>query len=201
VQQCGASAGSGNRENSAGGIKVINPALVVVDPQNDCFAAGNPNIRQFQNSVLVINSAIGLFHRQGWPVVFMQHTSREKPLGSRQWAIHNSFDVRPGDVCLPKSHKDAFVDTHLDLLLAGRDVELVVIAGYMSEGAVLATYHAALRHDYRAAILRGGVASLDREAHRLLTATTRQISLEELWALPGATWSTALTPYVESYTA
>jgi len=143
--------------------------LLVLDPQNDFFESGNPNLAEFRRVIPRINEALSLFRERGWPVVFVQHTSARKLPGTRAWEIYSDFDCQPEDLRVSKKHKGAFEDTGLDLLLNSQDVDLIIICGFMSEHCVQATYKEALARDYRAAILEGGIASLDdRETERIM---------------------------------
>ena len=62
------------------GVSIMKPALLVVDPQNDFFESDNPNLVEFQRVLPTINSAISIFKKQGWLVIFIQHTSSKKAL-------------------------------------------------------------------------------------------------------------------------
>jgi nicotinamidase-related amidase len=83
-------------------------ALLVLDPQNDFFEEGNPNLGEFQATIPVVNRAMQLFHERGLPVIFMQHTSLKKPAGSHAWEIHPSFESQPEDIRLIKERENAF---------------------------------------------------------------------------------------------
>lgn len=137
------------------------PALIILDAQNDFFGADNPNLAAFRRSVPVINAAISAFRRRGWPVIFMQHTSPARPAGSAAWQIHAGFQRGPQDAALIKTQQNAFDGSNLNQHLAARGVDVLVIAGYVGEYCVLATYCAAQRMRYQAFVLQGGTASLE----------------------------------------
>lgn len=87
----------------------MKPALPVLDPQNDFFGDDNPNLAAFQTAVPTINAALAFFRQRRWPVVFVQHSSVDKPAGSYAWAINEQFDCRPDDTRLSKRHDTAFL--------------------------------------------------------------------------------------------
>lgn len=137
------------------------PALLILDAQNDFFGADNPHLAAFQCSVPVINAAIAAFQRRGWPVIFVQHTSPAKPAGSAAWQIHAGFQRGPQDAALIKTQHNAFDGSNLNQHLATRGADVLVIAGYVAEYCVLATYRAAQRMRYQPFVLRDGTASLE----------------------------------------
>jgi len=137
------------------------PALLILDAQNDFFGVDNPNLAAFQRSVPVINAASAAFRRRGWPVIFVQHTSPTKPAGSPAWQIHAGFERGPQDAVLAKTQHNAFDGSGLQQLLVARSADVLVIAGYVTEYCVLATYRAAQRMRYQVFILKDGTASLE----------------------------------------
>ena len=160
-------------------------ALLVLDPQNDFFEEGNPNIGGFRATIPVVNRALQLFHERGLPVVILQHTSLKKPAGSPAWQIHPSFACRPDDIRLIKKHENAFWDSELDATLKKQQVESVIIAGYLAERCVLSTLRGALERSYRGAVLEGGIASLDNRFTRFTLEISPHLSLDELQAKIG----------------
>jgi len=70
----------------------MNPALLIVDPQNDFFESDNPNLVEFQRVLPTINAVIALFKKRGWLIVFVQHTSSKKQPGTHAWKIFEGFN-------------------------------------------------------------------------------------------------------------
>lgn len=137
------------------------PALLILDAQNDFFGADNPRREAFLRSLAVINRASAVFHQRGWPVIFLQHTSPAKPAGSAAWQIYPAFERAPHDAVLSKTQHNAFDSTALQRMLSARGADVLVIAGYVTEYCVAATYRAATRLRYQAFVLQDGVASLE----------------------------------------
>lgn len=156
------------------------PVLLILDAQNDFFGADNPRLADFQRSVPVINRGLDCFHRRGWPVIFVQHTSASKPAGSEAWQIAPAFERRPQDAAIPKSHHNAFDGTPLQAMLAARGADVLVLAGYVTEYCVAATYRAADRLRYQVFALRNGIASLEDKRLEEFEPDVHWLAVEEL---------------------
>jgi nicotinamidase-related amidase len=161
----------------------VNPALLVVDPQNDFFDDDNCNLAEFRRVLPKINTAIALCRKQRWPVVFVQHTSLKKPAGSREWSIYPGVDCRREDLRLNKAFSNAFWQTDLEEQLKARGVNYVVVVGFMAEHCVLSTYRGARERNFQAAVLRDGIAGEKSEYTRFVYETSATVTLNELQPL------------------
>ncbi len=157
----------------------MNPALLILDPQNDFFGADNPNLAAFQAAVPVINAASAHFRAQKWPLAFIQHTSQHKPAGSDIWEIYPGFERRPDDLVLNKTHYNAFWNTKLDSLLRSLQVDFVLVCGFISEYCVLSTLRGAFERGYAGAILHGAIASLQDARTRFVLDISPHIGLDQ----------------------
>ena len=160
----------------------MNTALLILDTQNDFFAAGNPNLAAFEAAADVINAAIARFRAAGGGPIFVQHTSERKPAGSQPWAIHERFDCRPIDVRFNKTTENAFWNTGLDALLRSQRVGLVIVAGFVAERGVLSTLRGAAERGYQAALLEGGIAGFDDRYTQFVLEISSRVSLDALRA-------------------
>ena len=158
----------------------MNTALVILDAQNDFFAAGNPNLPAFEAAAEVINAAIARFRTAGGGPIFVQHTSERKPAGSQRWAINDRFDCRPIDVRFNKTTENAFWNTGLDALLRSQRVGRVLIAGFIAERCVLSTLRGAKERGYQAVLLEGGIAGYDDRYTQFTLEISPRLSLEAL---------------------
>lgn len=156
----------------------MKPVLLVIDPQADFF--DNGNLAEFRRVLPKINAAIALFRKQRWPVIFVQHTSARKPSESWAWPIYAGFDCRREDLRLNKAYGNAFWQTDLDEWLKALGVDYVVVAGFMAEHCVLSTYRGAHERNYRAAILRDGIAGLKHDDTSFVYETSTTVTLSEL---------------------
>ena len=160
--------------------KKMNPALLVLDPQNDFFGEDNPNLTEFQLALMQINAAIAIFRKQKRLIVFVQHVSANKLEGSEAWQIYKDIDYRPDDVCFSKRQPNAFWQTGLDDYLTSMEIDTVVIAGFIAEFCVLSTYRGAQERGYHGLILQNGIASLVKDRTQFIMAITENISLTQL---------------------
>ncbi|MFO7663187.1 MAG: isochorismatase family cysteine hydrolase [Chloroflexota bacterium] len=161
---------------------IMKPALLIIDPQNDFFSAGNPNAGSFEATIPVINQAIGLFRKRGWSIVFVQHTSNRLPARSQSWLIDERFDCRPTDTRISKTTGNAFWNTGLDSLLRSIRIDTVVISGYVAEQCVLSTLRGAEERGYQAVLLEGGIAGMDDRYTQFTMEISNRISTEGLLA-------------------
>jgi nicotinamidase-related amidase len=155
-------------------------ALLVLDPQNDFFQEDNPNFDEFYATIPVINRALRLFRQKGLTIVFLQHTSTKKPVGSHSWEIYPSIDCQPDDIRLIKKYENAFWNSELDATLVKRQVDSVIITGYLAERCVLSTLRGALERSYHGSILEGAIASLDKRLTHFTLEISSHLSIEEL---------------------
>jgi nicotinamidase-related amidase len=158
----------------------MKPALLILDPQNDFFASDNPNLSEFQATVPIINAAVALFRTQNWPIVFIQHTSKNKAAGTYAWAIYADIYCSPEDTRLSKAYANAFWKTKLDFILKSARVDFVVVTGFLAEHCVLSTFRGARERGYRGAILQGATASLNDQYTKFVLEISPCITLEEL---------------------
>lgn len=141
----------------------MKPILLILDPQNDFLQPSNHNLAEFEGAVININEAIFQFRQRGWLVLFVQHDSRTKSMGSYPWEVYEGFDCHQEDPRLYKTHPDAFLETKLDSILDNCNIDFVLVCGFLAERCVLATYLGALERGHNAVILEGAVASLNSQ--------------------------------------
>ena len=155
-------------------------ALLILDPQNDFFEEDNPNLSAFQATVPIINAAIAIFRDQNWPITFIQHTSKRKPAGSDIWKIYPQFNHHPHDICLNKTHYSAFWQTDLETILKEKQVNSVIVCGYISEYFVLSTLSAAMERGFDASILEGAIASLNDHRTQFTLEISPTIRIDQI---------------------
>jgi nicotinamidase-related amidase len=155
-------------------------ALLILDPQNDFFGEDNPNLSAFQATVPIINAAIAIFRDQNWPIIFIQHTSNRKPAGSDIWKIYPQFNHHPDDICLIKAHFNAFWQTDLETILKEKQVNSVIVCGYLSEYCVLSTLRAALERGFEAVLLEDAIASLDDHRTQFTLEISPRIKIDQI---------------------
>ena len=88
--------------------------------------------------------------------------------GSAQAALHESLEVRDGDITVRKTRFGAFSTTGLYRDLRASSVDTLVVAGVSTAGVVLSTLRDAADQDYRLFVLADATADHDPEVHRVL---------------------------------
>jgi nicotinamidase-related amidase len=88
--------------------------------------------------------------------------------GSPEAALHESLEVREGDIHARKTRFGAFSTTDLYGDLHARGVDTLVIAGVSTSGVVLSTLRDAGDRDFRVLVLEDATADHDPEVHRVL---------------------------------
>ncbi|MBI5962190.1 MAG: cysteine hydrolase [Chloroflexi bacterium] len=164
---------------------MMNPALLVIDPQNDFFESDNLNLVEFQRVLPTINDAIAFFKKQNWLVIFIQHTSSKKALGTYAWKIYEGFKFVPEDFQISKRYSNAFWKTKLNSLLKSSQIDFVLVAGFCSEHCVLSTLRGAYERGYKGMVLRDAIASLDDRNTDFVLNISKNLSLDEFLAMIG----------------
>lgn len=126
-----------------------NTALLVIDVQNGVMAGSIKSESVIANVARLVEKA----WLRGVPVVWVQHTSDELPLGSEQWKIVPQLVPDEKDPLVGKRYGDSFEDTDLEKVLAGLGVGSLVVAGAQSDVCIRCTLHGALARGYDALLV------------------------------------------------
>lgn len=150
-----------------------NPALVVIDMQNDFVLPGAPaSVAGAWATIPRIRELLEYARHRSWPVI---HAIREhRPdgsdveytrvelfrrtggicvAGSHGARIVDELAPAPGDHVLTKQRFSAFLGTELDLLLRRLQVRTLIIAGTQYPNCIRATVMDALARDYRVVVI------------------------------------------------
>lgn len=133
-------------------------ALVVVDVQHEII---DPLYRR-DEVVDVIGRLVDRARAAGEPVVWIQHSDEDMPIGSPQWEYVPELTMREDEPLVHKVHPDAFEDTELDDVLREVGVGEVVIVGAYSDACVRATLHGAFGRGYDTTLVADGHTTPDR---------------------------------------
>jgi nicotinamidase-related amidase len=82
------------------------------------------------------------------PVVWVQHSDDDLPVGSESWEYVPELDRRDSEPLVHKTYGDSFEDTDLEGLLADRRVGRLVVTGAQTDACVRSTLHGALVRGY-----------------------------------------------------
>lgn len=138
-------------------------ALVVIDAQNDFlhpdgwYASSGVDIGHMRRTIEPIRQLVAASRDGGVPVVWTRHGFRDetdagvffalRPFlrdgGLRRdtwgYGLYDELEVRPEDWIVEKSRLSAFFDTNLEVILRGLDVEVLLIAGVLTNQCIAAT--------------------------------------------------------------
>ena len=160
-------------------------ALLVIDIQNEYFTGKLP-ITFPAGSLANVLCAMDAARDHGVLVVVIQHASPQPDApvfrkGSREWELHADVAARPHDVLIHKSLPGSFTGTELETWLRERNVESVVIAGYMTQMCCDTTARQAMHLGFGVEFLSDATGTLavknaagtvsDEELHRAILVT------------------------------
>jgi nicotinamidase-related amidase len=124
-------------------------ALLVIDVQNGVVGEAYERDAVVANIATLVERARGT----GAPVVWVQHSSGDLPRGSEQWEYVPELPQAEGEPVVHKTYGDAFEDTDLEAVLAGRRVGRLVVAGAQTDACVRSTLHGAITRGYDATLV------------------------------------------------
>ena len=166
-----------------------NTALLVVDVQTGVVANAHARDEVVANIANLVEAA----RRRQTPVIWVQHVSDELPRGSEAWQIAPELSPAADEALIEKAYGDAFEDTDLEQLLAGRAVGRLVVAGAQSDACVRSTIHGAFTRGYDVTLVSDAHTTDDRTMYGGPPAA-QVIALTNLyWSYQSAPGRTALT--------
>lgn len=139
--------------------KVIKPALLVIDIQNE-YLPMVPE-RDKEIGMYYINSLIQLFRLYNYPVVRVYHTDKQhgpQP-GTEKFEFPTSVLVKADDPKVIKNYGDGFNKTELDQILKEKGCNTLFLCGLSAVGCVLSTWIGAQNHDYTAFMVKDAIMS------------------------------------------
>jgi nicotinamidase-related amidase len=121
-----------------------NTALLVIDVQNGVVAGAPHRDEVVANIATLVEKA----RAEDVPVLWVQHSSEDLPVGSEQWQYVPELVRRESEPLVPKTYGDSFEATDLESLLAQRGIGRVVVAGAQSDACIRSTIHGAFVRGY-----------------------------------------------------
>ena len=126
----------------------MNPALLIVDIQNDYFAGGAMELVGSEEAARKAAKVLQEFRRRGWPVIHVQHVSVQP--GAKFFLpntpgveIHASVAPREGETIFQKHYPNCFRETPLLDHLRKQNIRQLVAVGMMTHMCVDTTVRAA----------------------------------------------------------
>ncbi len=144
----------------------IRPAFLIIDTQNKYLKTISSRDKEL--AFFFINLLIDLFRTNGYPVIRIYHTDKDKEEDqeSEDFRYPPSINIKPDDIKLVKTYSDSFNKTSLDKILKETGSNTLFISGLSAVGCVLATKIGAMNHDYKAFIVRDAIMSHNTEFTR-----------------------------------
>ena len=163
----------------------LKPCLVVIDIQNDYL----PYIpeRDKKLGLEMINAAIFMFRKKGFPVIRVYHTDPQwgpKP-DSDGFQFPESVMIRESDPKVVKNYPSAFKNTDLEKIIREKECNTLFLCGLSAVGCVLATYHTGKDLDFNVFMIKNAIMSHNSEYTRFVeeifdtvSYTTLKVMLE-----------------------
>jgi ureidoacrylate peracid hydrolase len=188
--------------------RVVDPALVVVDMQNDFVRAGAPlEVPDARNTIAAQKRLVETFRTRGLPVVYTRFLSYESdclmwlwspechpatracwPGHTRRYddadglldcvAVVDELAPAPGELVVDKYGYGAFHGTDLDERLRTMGVRSLVVTGTVTQICVEETAREAFHHGYRTTVVSDAVSSYAPDLH---AATLKNLGLKFGW--------------------
>jgi len=121
-----------------------NTALIVIDVQNGVVGDAWNRAQVIAN----INTLVTKARAKSVPVIWVQHSEVEMPIGSEYWQIVSELAPLESEPHIRKEYGSSFEATNLDEVLADLKVGNLIICGAQSNNCVRHTSHAALERGY-----------------------------------------------------
>lgn len=136
-------------------------ALVVVDMQVGVVADAVDREGVIARLAALVERA----RTEGVPVVWVQHSSDELPLGSPPWQLIPELVPRPGEAVVHKRYGDSFEDTDLEAVLARLGAGRLVVTGAQTDACVRSTLHGAFVRGYDVVLVSDAHTTEDLSAY------------------------------------
>jgi len=141
-------------------------ALVVIDVQNEYVTGGLPIAHPpVEESLERIGTAIDAANAAGIPVILVRHTESDPTAGifagTAEWQLHDSVASRSHVAVVDKTLPGSFTGTELATLLSDREVDHVVVAGYMTHMCVDTTTRQAMHLGLDVTVLEDATGTID----------------------------------------
>jgi len=160
----------------------MKPALLVIDVQKEFFLINHATAQSLHAAIEYINAAIELFREKELPVISIQHMDKEDNLvqGEEGFDLPEELKILPEDIHIHKTYSNSFNKTPLAEELKKLEVDTLIITGFCAEYCVLSTYRGAKDLDFTPIMLRGALASGEKENIRFVESISDVLSFGAL---------------------
>lgn len=121
-----------------------NEALLVIDVQKNVVGGAYERDAVVGNIATLVDRA----RAAGTPVVWVQHSDDDLPIGSEGWQYVDELAMGEGEPVVHKTFGDSFEGTDLADILAQLRVGALTVAGAQSDACIRSTIHGAFTRGY-----------------------------------------------------
>lgn len=164
--------------------KKMKRALLVIDVQNEYFTGKLP-VTHPPGSLNNITAMMDCAKKKAIPIVAVQHSApQESPVfrkGSEGWNLHPEIASRPHDHLIEKTLPGSFTGTDLESWLREKQIDTLVITGYMTQMCCDTTARQAFHLGFAVEFISDATGTLsiandagrvtDEELHRAILVT------------------------------
>lgn len=140
-----------------------NSALLVIDVQNLVVE----DAYRREEVVATIAGLVRRARQAGVPVVWVRHEAEHLPTGSREGTFVDELEelrTQQQDPLVIKHFGDAFEDTDLESVLAGRGVGRLIVTGAETDACIRSTIHGGFTRGYDVTLVSDAHTAGDRTA-------------------------------------
>jgi len=153
-------------------------ALLVIDVQNEYFTGKLPVVYP-AGSLEQIIKLMQAAHQQNIPIILVQHSAPQPDAktfirNSEGWQLHEKVLLEPHDLTIEKQLPGSFTGTNLQEVLQTRNIDTVVICGYMTQMCCDTTARQAVHRGFQVEFMADATATLD------IANYAGQVTAEEL---------------------
>lgn len=121
-----------------------NTALLVIDVQNDVVGGAHNRDGVVANIATLVDKA----RSDNAPVIWVQHSSDDMPIGSDGWQYVPELKQDEAEPVVHKRYPDSFEETDLEAVLAERKIGRLIVAGAQTDECIRSTLHGAIVRGY-----------------------------------------------------
>jgi nicotinamidase-related amidase len=134
-----------------------NTALLVIDVQNQVMDRAHNRDGVIAN----VQALVAKARAEQVPLVWVQHSGDDLPVGSDGWQYVAELDPRDGEPLVHKQFPDAFEATDLETVLAGLQVGRLIVSGAQTDECIRGTLHGAIARGYDATLVADAHTTVD----------------------------------------
>ncbi|MBL1294038.1 MAG: cysteine hydrolase [Thiotrichales bacterium] len=144
-------------------------ALIIIDVQNEYFEKGRVTLPNAESAALMAKELLAWARDNQLTIIHMQHLSAspEGPVFLPDtWNVEINSSVQPleGEIVIQKLYPSSFQGTALQEMLDDRDIETLIVCGFMTHMCVESTVRDAFHRGYEIIVDNDACATRDLPA-------------------------------------